>query len=143
MGNTPARAATTGSFGTGALVADRSTTAAAPRAAGFGDAVLSRVEAPPAKTRINVDAPVEILEKPNPAYTDEARRLRIEGEVLVEILFPAVGPAQVLRVVRGLGHGLDENAVAAAQAMRFRPAKSGGQAVDSTAIVHVVFQVAY
>jgi hypothetical protein len=45
-------------------------------------------------------------------------------------------------VVRGLGHGLDENAVAAAQAIRFRPAARDGAAVDSTALVHIVFQLA-
>jgi hypothetical protein len=49
----------------------------------------------------------------------------------------------VNRVVRGLGHGLDEAAVAAANKMRFKPAQRSGQAIDSTAIVHVVFQLAY
>jgi len=49
----------------------------------------------------------------------------------------------VNRVVRGLGHGLDEAAAAAANKMHFKPALRNGQAVDSTAIVHVVFQLAY
>jgi TonB family protein len=49
----------------------------------------------------------------------------------------------VNRVVRGLGHGLDEAAIAAANKMRFKPALRNGQAVDSTAVVHVVFQLAY
>jgi len=85
----------------------------------------------------------EILFKPRPAYTDEARRLRIEGEVLLEVLFAASGEARVLRTVRGLGHGLDESAIAAAREIRFRPAHRGDAAVDSSAIVHIVFQVAY
>jgi hypothetical protein len=42
-----------------------------------------------------------------------------------------------------MGHGLDETAVAAANKMRFKPAMRNGQAMDSTAIVHVVFQLAY
>jgi hypothetical protein len=46
-------------------------------------------------------------------------------------------------VVRGLGHGLDEAAIAAANKMRFKPAQRMGQAIDSTAVVHVVFQMAY
>lgn len=87
--------------------------------------------------------PVEILFKPRPLYSPEARRLQIEGEVLVELLFAASGDARVLRVVRGLGHGLDENAVAAAQAIRFRPAQQGGAPIDSAAIVHIIFQLAY
>jgi TonB family protein len=87
--------------------------------------------------------PVEITYKPNPVYTDEARSLKLEGEVLLEMSFSANGTLHVNRVVRGLGHGLDEAAVAAANKIRFKPAMRGGQPVDSTAIVHVVFQMAY
>jgi TonB family protein len=87
--------------------------------------------------------PVEITFKPNPIYTDEARALRLEGEVLLEVMFAANGQLHVNRVVRGLGHGLDEAAIAAANKMRFKPALRNGQPVDSTAVVHVVFQLAY
>jgi TonB family protein len=87
--------------------------------------------------------PVEITFKPNPTYTDEARQLRLEGEVLLEVMFGANGQLHVNRVVRGLGHGLDEAAISAANKMRFKPALRNGQPVDSTAIVHVVFQLAY
>jgi TonB family protein len=62
---------------------------------------------------------------------------------LLEVEFLASGQLHVNRVVRGLGHGLDETAVAAANKMRFKPAMRNGQAMDSTAIVHVVFQLAY
>ncbi|PYX96600.1 MAG: energy transducer TonB, partial [Acidobacteria bacterium] len=85
----------------------------------------------------------EIIFKPNPVYTSEARQAKLEGEVLLEVMFGANGQLNVSRVVRGLGHGLDEAAVAAANKMRFKPALRNGQAVDSTAIVHVVFQLAY
>jgi TonB family protein len=87
--------------------------------------------------------PVEITFKPNPIYTDEARSMRLEGEVLLEVSFSANGTLHVNRVVRGLGHGLDEAAVSAANKIRFKPALSSGQPVDSTAIVHVTFQLAY
>ncbi len=86
---------------------------------------------------------VEITYKPNPVYTDEARGLKLEGEVLLEVMFQANGTLHVNRVVRGLGHGLDEAAIAAANKMRFKPATRGGQPVDSTAVVHVMFQMAY
>ncbi len=98
---------------------------------------IQRVDSGPATT------PVEITYKPNPVYTDEARNLKLEGEVLLEVEFSANGQLHVNRVVRGLGHGLDEAAVAAANKMRFKPALRYGQAMDSTAIVHVVFQLAY
>ena len=87
--------------------------------------------------------PVEITFKPNPAYSEEARNLKLEGEVLLEVSFSASGQLHVNRVVRGLGHGLDETAIAAANKMRFKPALRNGQPVDSTAVVHVVFQLAY
>lgn len=111
---------------------------------GFGDttvaanAIAARKSDAPATT-----APVEILSKPRPAYTAEARSLRIEGEVLLEIQFTAAGDLRVLRVAHGLGHGLDETASAAAREIRFRPARHNGAPVDSTAIVHIQFQLAY
>jgi TonB family protein len=86
--------------------------------------------------------PVEIISKPKPAYTNEARLKKIEGEVLLEMQFSASGAARVLRLVRGLGYGLDENAVAAAVGIRFRPATRDGGPVDSAAVVHIVFQLA-
>ncbi len=87
--------------------------------------------------------PVEITYKPNPVYTQDARQLKIEGEVLLEVMFAANGQLRVIRVVRGLGHGLDESALAAANMMRFKPALRNGTPVDSTAVVHVVFRLAY
>src|SRR5579862_947063 len=87
--------------------------------------------------------PVEITYKPNPLYTQEARDLKLEGEVLLEVNFSANGSLHVNRVVRGLGHGLDEAAIAAANKIRFKPALRFGTPVDSTAVVHVTFQMAY
>jgi TonB family protein len=87
--------------------------------------------------------PVEIISKPSPIYTDEARSLKLEGEVLLEVMFGANGTLHVNRVVKGLGHGLDEAAIAAANKMHFKPALRMGQPMDSTAIVHVLFQMAY
>ena len=109
----------------------------------FGDASATAYRAKSDAPRTAADTAVEILDKPKPKYTEEARRLGIEGEVLVDALFPASGPARVLRLIRGLGHGLDENAEAAAQSIRFRPATRAGQPVDSTAVVHIVFQIAF
>jgi TonB family protein len=49
---------------------------------------------------------------------------------------------RVINVIQGLGHGLDNNAIRAAQQIRFKPAQRDGQPVDSTATVHIVFQLA-
>jgi TonB family protein len=86
--------------------------------------------------------PVEITFKPRPVYTDEARKLKVEGEVLLEVMFTASGELKVQRVVRGLGHGLDEAAQRAAAQIRFKPAKRDGQPYDSTALVHINFELA-
>jgi TonB family protein len=86
---------------------------------------------------------VVILEKPNPVYTAEARKLGLEGEVLVDVNFTASGEVQVVRVVKGLGHGLDEAATAAARQIRFKPALQNGKPVNFPATVHISFQLAF
>jgi TonB family protein len=114
-------------------------------AAGFtaiADAPRATASARSAEPTI-IDKPVEVLSKPRPDYTDEARKLRIEGEVLVRVMFSSSGQARVIEVLKGLGYGLDENAIRAAEQIRFKPAQRSGQSVDSTAIVHIIFQLAY
>ena len=114
------------------------------QASGFGSQEVAQLT--PHAQRADIGPPataVEITYKPNPVYTQEARNLKLEGEVLLEVLFGANGQLQINRVVRGLGHGLDEAAIAAANKMHFKPAMRNGQPMDSTAIVHVVFQLAY
>jgi TonB family protein len=113
-------------------------------AGGFGDAAALH-SGPPQRALVSAPAttPVEILSKPKPVYTEEARRLGLQGEILVQVLFGGNGQAHALRVVRGLGHGLDEAAVNASNQIRFKPAQQNGQPVDSTAVVHVVFALAY
>ena len=85
--------------------------------------------------------PIEILEKPKPVYTAEARSQKIEGDVLLDVVFTAKGEVHVLGVVRGLGHGLDENAIDAARRIRFTPALQSGTPVDQHVTLHVVFQI--
>ncbi len=116
----------------------------AVRQTGFADAsALAEAPKPRPVAAASPTQPIEILAKPNPVYTEEARRLRLEGDVLVEVVFTASGEVRVMRVVRGLGHGLDEAAVRAAQQIRFKPARRDAQPVDFPATVHIVFQLAY
>jgi TonB family protein len=132
-------------FGNGVATGnDHTASAGTVKQAGFGNtdvAAPSNVPrlAPSAPAKI---VPAEILSKPTPIYTDEARAKRIEGEVLLEVVFEASGKLRVVKIVRGLGHGLDENAVRAAEQIRFKPALKDGQPSDSTAVVHIIFQLA-
>ena len=130
-------------FGNGIAQADNRNHAAAVQTAGFGSQEVAHNGPKIAQADGPATTQVEIISKPNPVYTQEARQLKLEGEVLLEVLFGANGQVHVNRVVRGLGHGLDEAAVTAASQMRFKPALRVGTPVDSTAIVHVVFQLAY
>lgn len=111
---------------------------------GFGDStpVKEVAVSASAPSRQPATLPVEIEYKPKPSYTAEARQLHLEGEVLLEVTFGADGKVLVRRVVRGLGHGLDEQAVRAAQQIRFKPATRSGSPVDSVAVLHIVFQLA-
>jgi len=115
------------------------------RQAGFGDSDVPApptVQSRPAAQETARVVPAEILSKPVPTYTEEARAKKIEGEVLLEVVFEASGKLKVVRVVRGLGHGLDDAAVRAAEQIRFKPALKDGQPSDSTAVVHIIFQLA-
>jgi TonB family protein len=116
----------------------------AVRASSFGSVTIApEIKSTPKADDAPAIQPVVILAKTNPVYTDEARKLGIEGEVLVEVVFRASGQVQTVRVAKGLGHGLDESAVRAAEQIRFKPALQAGHAVDFPAIAHIVFQLAF
>ena len=111
---------------------------------GFADATVA--DNTPKRKALASESPttmVDILEKPRPQYTAEGRSLRLEGDVVLDMVFQADGTIQINRVVSGLGHGLDEAAVRAAQHMKFKPAKRDGQPVDFPARVRIEFRLAY
>jgi TonB family protein len=111
---------------------------------GFADQTV--VTDAPKKKAASADASaatVDILDKPRPEYTAEGRSLKIEGDVVLDVVFLADGSVQVSHVVSGLGHGLDESAVRAAQQIKFKPAKRDGQPVDFPARVRIEFRLAY
>jgi len=131
-------------FGSGMAASDSPLSAShgSVRQGGFGDAQPAPVRPKAAENASVKTLPAEIVSKPTPTYTEEARKLRIEGEVLLEVVFEASGQIRILRLLRGLGHGLDENAIRAAEQIRFKPAQKDGQATDSTAVLHIIFQLA-
>lgn len=97
---------------------------------------IQQVSSAPASTSL------EILSKPAVRYTQEARELNIQGAVILKVTFTAQGQVIVGGVIRGLGHGLDEEARRVAQQIRFRPATRNGKAVDVTTNITITFQLA-
>ncbi len=110
-------------------------------AVGFGSPVGGSA-APAAKVQTATFVAPEVLSEPRPQYTEEARQLRIQGEVTLQVKFGADGKVEVLHVVSSLGHGLDEQAERVAQQIRFKPAARNGQPVDQITLIHILFQLA-
>jgi TonB family protein len=133
-------AVTTGGFSNGAP-APRGAATGQVQTAGFDQRASAPAQPSVAAAAKAIDRPVEIVFKPTPEYTDDARSARIEGTVSLELEFTAAGDVRVLRVVRGLGHGLDEAAQRAALRIRFKPAQSDAGPVDSRATVHITFRL--
>jgi len=135
-------------FGSGVATGDNSGRISASRGtvrpAGFGDADVvtpSVAKTPPVQSQAKT-IPAEITFKPRPVYTDEGRQLKVEGEVLLDVVFTATGQITIKGVVHGLGHGLDESAIRAAQKIQFKPALKDGQPTDFPAVLHILFQLA-
>jgi len=74
-------------------------------------------------------------------FSDDARRNKIQGVVLVSLLVNEEGIPIDLSVTRGLGHGLDEKALEAVSQYRFRPAMRDGAPIESRIAVEVNFRL--
>jgi protein TonB len=110
---------------------------------GFADQSAA-ADAPKKKAAVDSGTTtVSILDKPKPEYTSEGRSLKVEGDVVLDVVFLANGSVQVSHIVSGLGHGLDEAASRAAQQIKFKPAKRDNEAVDFPARVRIEFRLAY
>jgi TonB family protein len=71
-----------------------------------------------------------VISKPEPQYTEEARRSQITGTVILRVVFSRSGEVTNIRALQPLGGGLTEKAMAAARQIRFVPARRNGQAVS-------------
>lgn len=83
----------------------------------------------------------KLLHAEEPEYSDEARKARYQGSVLLAIDVDADGHVTNVRVIRSLGLGLDERAIAAVLKWRFRPAMARGRPVIAPAQVQVTFHL--
>jgi TonB family protein len=111
-----------------------------------GSAGIPATAAPAPVRQMAAAAPaatdLEVLSKPAVQYTNEARQMKVQGDVVLRVTFTAAGRVVVQGLVHGLGHGLDEEARKVAEQIRFRPATRNGQAVDLTTNITISFQLA-
>jgi len=85
--------------------------------------------------------PPTVLREVKPTYTESARQRGITGEVVLEVVVQRDGSVRSVRVLEGLGWGLDERAIEAVRQWRFAPARRMGQPVDVLVEVAVEFRL--
>jgi protein TonB len=85
--------------------------------------------------------PPAIIREVRPDYTEEARRRGLSGDVELEIVVRADGSVANVRLLRGLGAGLDQRAIDAVKQWRFSPARRFGTPVDVMVEVAVEFKL--
>jgi len=85
--------------------------------------------------------PPTILSRVEPQYSEEARKARYQGTVVLEAIVRRDGTVDIQRVVRSLGFGLDENAIQALRQWRFRPGTRNGVPVDVSLNIEVNFNL--
>ncbi len=86
--------------------------------------------------------PPECAYCPNPAFSDEARKAKLQGSVLLRLVVTRDGRADRIRVVKSLGFGLDEKALEAVRAWRFKPARDpSGKFVPTWVTVEMTFRL--
>jgi TonB family protein len=84
----------------------------------------------------------EALVQPPPSYTKEAREARIGGVVKLQAVIRKDGTVEVLKILAGLGYGLDESAIdTISSRWRFKPGTYNGKPVDMVANIEVTFSM--
>lgn len=83
----------------------------------------------------------QLLWKTEPEYSEEARKARFQGSVMLAMEVDLEGHPRNIRVVRSLGLGLDERAIEAVSQWRFKPGLLNGRAVNSPVSVEVSFRL--
>jgi protein TonB len=87
-----------------------------------------------------VSAP-QAISTPDPDYTEEARNAKTQGTCILGLIVDAEGHPRDIRVVRGLGSGLDAKAIEAVRRWLFEPAKKDGKPVNVQVNVEVLFRL--
>jgi periplasmic protein TonB len=87
-----------------------------------------------------ISAP-QAISTPDPEYTEEARNAKTQGTCVLWLIVDQQGHPRDIRIVRGLGHGLDARAIEAVKQWRFQPATKDGQPVNVQISVEVAFRL--
>lgn len=82
-----------------------------------------------------------LTSKPEPGFTEEARKNNVMGVVKLRMVLAATGQVTNIAVVKGLPDGLTEKAIAAAKQIRFQPAQKDGRAVSQYATIEYSFNI--
>ena len=85
--------------------------------------------------------PPTVLSRSEPVYSEKARKAKLQGVVELSAVVRKDGSIEVLKVVRSLGLGLDENAITALKRWRFRPGTKDGKPVDVALNIKVEFSL--
>ena len=85
--------------------------------------------------------PPLVLQRVEPQYSEEARKARIQGTVVLEAIIRKDGSVDVMRIVKSLGYGLEENAIHALKQWRFKPGMRNGVPVDVALNIEVNFNL--
>jgi len=85
--------------------------------------------------------PPKLISKHEPDYTPEARALKVEGQVTLRVMVDVDGSARDIKLIKGLGYGLDEAAVSALSQWQFQPGTRGGVPVAVVATIEVNFRM--
>jgi len=86
-------------------------------------------------------SPPTVISRVEPQYSEEARKARYQGTVVLEAIVRRDGTVDIQRIVRSLGFGLDENAIQALKQWRFRPGTRNGIPVDVSLNIEVNFNL--
>jgi len=82
-----------------------------------------------------------VIFKVDPEYSEEARKAKYSGTVMLAVVVDVEGHARDIHVVKSLGMGLDEKAIEAVEKWKFKPGMKGGQAVNVRATIEVNFRL--
>ena len=87
------------------------------------------------------ETPPRVITRSEPEYTDEARRKKVNGTVVLSFTVGTDGLARDITVDKKLGYGLDERAVETLKTWKFEPATKDGQPVEKHISVEMTFKV--
>jgi TonB family protein len=88
------------------------------------------------------DKPPVVTDQPAPEYSEEARKAKIEGTVVLGVVVGTDGRAHDIQVLTPLGYGLDERAIKALKGWRFKPARNNGKRVPVQIRIDMLFRIA-